>query len=44
MNKKKEKSPYADLSFKKITAVNKEQRKPRGSKIVGGDLRTRNGK
>ena len=42
MNKKKEKNPYADLSIKKITAVNKERgRAPRATKIVGGDLRVR---
>ena len=41
---KKEKSVYADLSTKKITAQNKPQKEPKVSRIVGGDLRCKNGK
>ena len=44
MNKKKEKTPYADLSVRKITATNKPKEQPKGRKILGGDLRARNGK
>ncbi len=42
--KKKEKSVYADISNKKITAPNKSTPQPRSKKIVGGDLRVRGGK
>lgn len=42
--KKKEKSVYADLSTKKITATNKIAEQPKGKKIVGGDLRCKGGK
>lgn len=42
--KKKEKSVYADLSTKKITATNKIPDHPKGKRIVGGDLRTKGGK
>ena len=41
---KKEKSVYADLSTKKITAPNKRTNEPKGKKIVGGDLRVKGGK
>ena len=41
---KKEKSVYADLSTKKITAPNKRTNEPKSKKIVGGDLRTKGGK
>lgn len=41
MNKKKEKTPYANLSIKKVTAPNKIQRQPRVNKLVGGDLRAK---
>ena len=41
---KKEKSPYADLSNKKIDAPNKKPSEPKGKKIVGGDLRVKGGK
>ena len=44
MNNKKEKSVYADLSVKKITAPNKKTNEPKGRKTVGGDLRTKGGK
>ena len=42
--KKKEKSPYADLSTNKINAPNKAPSEPKGKKLVGGDLRTKGGK
>ena len=42
--KKKEKSVYADLSIKKITAPNKKTDEPKSTKIVGGDLRIKGGK
>lgn len=42
--KKKEKSVYADLSTKKITAPNKKANQPGASKIIGGDLRVKGGK
>ena len=42
--KKKEKNVYADLSNKKIIAPNKRADQPKGKKIVGGDLRVREGK
>ena len=42
--KKKEKSLYADLSTKKITAPNKKSDEPKGRKIVGGDLRAKGGR
>ena len=38
--KKKEKSVYADLSNKKITAPNKSSDEPKCKKTVGGDLRS----
>lgn len=41
---KKEKSVYADLSLKKITAQNKNPNEPKGKKTVGGDLRVKGGK
>ena len=41
--KKKEKSVYADLSNKKITATNKIPNQPKGKKTVGGDLRVKRG-
>ncbi len=44
MNKKKEKSVYANISFKKVNAPNKPKNDPKATKIVGGDLRTRGGK
>ena len=40
---KKEKSVYADLSTKKITAPNKPKNQPKGQKKIGGDLRIKNG-
>ena len=42
--KKKEKSVYADLSNKKITAPNNLPPQPKGKKTVGGDLRAPGGK
>ena len=42
--KKKEKSVYADLSTKKITAPNKRTEEPKGKKTVGGDLRVKGGR
>ena len=42
--KKKEKSVYADLSNKKITAPNKRTEEPKGKKTVGGDLRVKGGR
>ena len=42
--KKKEKSVYADLSTKKITAPNKKTCEPVGKKQVGGDFRSKGGK
>lgn len=42
--KKKEKSVYADISNKKITAPSKKNNEPNGKKLVGGDLRVREGK
>lgn len=44
MNKKKEKSVYADLSFKKITAPNKPKNEPKVTRTEGGDLRVKKGK
>ena len=44
MNKKKEKSRYADLSVNPITKINKQNKEPSAAKIVGGDLRTKDGK
>ena len=44
MNNKKEKSPYATNSIKKISAPNKPKNQPRATKIVGGDLRVKGGK
>ena len=41
---KKEKSVYADLSTKKITAPNKAENQPKSCKTVGGDLRSKGGK
>ena len=42
--KKKEKSVYADISTKKITAPNKKEGQPRSTRIVGGDLRVKGDK
>ena len=41
--KKKEKSVYADLSTKKITAQNKPTSQPKGKKLTGDDLRIKRG-
>ena len=41
--KKKEKSVYANLSNKKISAPLKPTNQVKGKKLVGGDLRSKNG-
>ena len=41
MKETKVKSPYADLSTKKITAPNKRKNEPKGKKTTGGDLRVK---
>lgn len=42
--KNKEKNPYANISIKKITAPKKPKIVPKGTKLVGGDLRAKDGK